>query len=114
MSEVKDMNMKELKDMREQLKLLRYQNDLLQADECGKEESEALKAKLNAKEPLPEGVRVNESGTFYRLKESGLSPEETMEYIMLRQLKVMKHIRGCLIFFVVLAAIGLLLLLGNL
>lgn len=65
-------------------------------------------------EELPEDVFEDTDGKYFRLEPSEMSREDELLFVQLKQLKYIKTIRGCVIFFVVLAVIGILLLLPQL
>ena len=62
-------------------------------------------------EELPADVFEDNNGKHFRLQPSDMSREDELLFVYLRQLKYLKSIRNCMIFFVVLAVVGILLLL---
>lgn len=65
-------------------------------------------------EELPEDVFEDTNGKYFRLEPSKMSREDELLFVQLRQMKYLKTIRNCVIFFVVLAVIGILLMLPQL
>ena len=65
-------------------------------------------------EELPDGVYEDTNGKYFRLEPSKMSREDELLFVQLRQMKYLKTIRNCVIFFVVLAVIGILLMLPQL
>ena len=64
--------------------------------------------------PLPEDVHEDNNGKFYRFIPSQLSKDDEMLFVQLRQLRCLKAIRNCTVFFVILAVIAILILLRGL
>ena len=62
-------------------------------------------------EELPEDVFEDNNGKYFRMVPSQMSREDEMLFVALRQMKYVKTIRNCVIFFVILAVIAILLLL---
>ena len=62
-------------------------------------------------EELPEDVFEDNNGKYFRIVPSQMSREDEMLFVALRQMKYVKTIRNCVIFFVILAVIAILLLL---
>jgi len=65
-------------------------------------------------EELPEDVFEDGNGKFFRLGPSEMSREDELLFVQLKQAKYLKTIRNCVIFFVILAVIGVLLILPSL
>jgi len=65
-------------------------------------------------EELPEDVFEDGNGKFFRLAPSEMSREDELLFVQLKQAKYLKTIRNCVIFFVILAVIGVLLILPSL
>ena len=72
-----------------------------------------IEMKKNGEE-LPEDVFEDTNGKYFRLEPSKMSREDELLVVQLRQMKYLKTIRSCVIFFVVLAVIGILLMLPQL
>ena len=96
--------------MKKKLDDLRLQAGILRADYD--DDMKWGEMKKNG-ETLPDDVFEDHNGKLFRLLPSELSPEEEMLFVQLKQLRYIKAIRNCAIFFVVLAVIGILLLLGG-
>jgi len=60
-------------------------------------------------EELPEDVFEDANGKYFRLEPSEMSREDEILFVQLRQMKYIKTIRNCVIFFVILAVIAVLL-----
>ncbi|MBQ2714470.1 MAG: hypothetical protein IJF76_02440 [Clostridia bacterium] len=92
--------------------------DLIEKEYCTKEENEKFSEILKNGGELPDGVYketigsgYEESGSetkYYRNGALEASQEEIFEYLMYKQLSVLDSIRSCLIFFVVLAVLGII------
>ena len=65
-------------------------------------------------EELPEDVFEDSNGKYFRLEPSNMSREDELLFVQLRQMKYLKTIRNCVIFFVILAVRGILLLMPQL
>ena len=102
-----------IKNLREDLKDLKYRNGLLENINCLKEDTEKYRQMVKNGEPLPDGIfqYKNEMGTpvdsFYTIYEADLSDEEKSEYFLLRQSSHIRTIKNCIVFLTVLAAIRL-------
>lgn len=63
--------------------------------------------------PLPWNVRCNgdsyeaESATFFRIKKVDMTDEEIAEYLRYKELKMLRTIKNCVVFFTTLAVISL-------
>lgn len=98
--------------IRKELENLYVENNILQQINCSKEENGKYNQMLKEGGELPEGVfEYNESaqtGIFYTVADQGLTHEERLEYIALKQLQVNKTIKNCVLFFTVLTIISII------
>lgn len=102
-------------DIRQKLRSYKFEFDLLQKIPCTKEENAAYLASHKANQPLPEGVYryEYESGVeadaFYTIYEPELTADEIAEYLTYKKLHMLRTIKNCAVFFVVLTIISLVL-----
>ncbi len=98
---------KRSKDLREELRELRYKSDLLQKVDCSAAENKQYAEALKKGEPVPDNlyryVDGNDQPTdsFYREEGAELSPEERLEYIRLLELSHINTIRKCVLYFTI-------------
>ena len=104
---------KEKIDLREELRYHKFEFGLLQKIPCSKEENKEYQQLLKKGESLPDGVFacVYDNGEvsttdFYTVYEPDLTEEEIKEYLMYEQLSMIKSIKNCVLFFMILAIIG--------
>ena len=101
------------KNLRETLQELRFGVDFTQKISCSSEDNQKYLQMIKDGLSLPDGVyqykeeQGNVYQQFYTLYETDLTPEEKLEYIQLKKLSHVKTIKNCIVFFTVLAAIGL-------
>lgn len=82
---------------------------------CTQEENNEYYKILKEGGTLPEGVyqtAYNDEGSvasteFYTVKEIELTESERMEYLTYKQLDLLRTIKNCVVFFTVLAVIGM-------
>ena len=87
----------------------KYDCHLLERVPCTKEETKEYYEMLKSGQSIPEGIyRDTDSTALFRVKEVDLTEKETREYLMLEQLKQLRNIKKCMIFFVVLTVISLI------
>ena len=102
-------------DIKQKLRSYKFEFDLLQKLPCSQEENKAYLDLLKAGQPLPEGVfRYEyqsgiESDEFYTVYEPELTAEEISEYLTYKKLHMLRTIKNCVVFFVVLTVIFLVL-----
>jgi len=105
---------KEKINLRDELHLLKFEFDLLQKSPCSKEENKMYKKLLKEGGCLPEGVfaYIYDNGDistteFYTIYEPDLTEAEIAEYLTYKKLSLIKTIKNCVMFFTILAIIGL-------
>jgi len=94
-------------DFRKKLRLFKFEHGLLQKVKCSEEENRTYERMFESGEALPEGISQSDLGYFYRDSTSGLTESEIAEYLIYKQLDLLRSIRAWLIFLVVLAVIGI-------
>ena len=108
---------KNIHNLKNELYQLRFENDLLQKIYCSDADFKKYLQMLKNGEKLPDGVfqessEYGQSISFYTIYESDLTEAEKSEYLLLKQLVAIDHIRtikNCVVFFTVLAIISLVL-----
>ena len=102
-------------DIKQKLRSYKFEFDLLQKIPCSQEENKAYLDLLKAGQPLPEGVfRYEyqsgiESDEFYTVYEPELTADEIAEYLTYRKLHMLRTIKNCAVFFVVLTIVSMVL-----
>ena len=102
-------------DIKQKLRSYKFEFDLLQKIPCSQEENKAYLDLLKAGQPLPEGVfRYEyqsgiESDEFYTVYEPELTADEIAEYLTYRKLHMLRTIKNCVVFFVVLTIVSMVL-----
>ena len=111
------------KDLRTELRTMRFEFDILQRIPCSEEENRAFKRYLEDGQDLPQGVYryrnsdgKNSDSEFYTVYEPDLNEREINEYINLKKLQSLNSIKsmvtifGCVIsaLLLVLVILGLL------
>ena len=102
-------------DIKQKLRSYKFEFDLLQKLPCSQEENKAYLDLLKAGQPLPEGVfRYEyqsgiESDEFYTVYAPELTADEIAEYLTYKKLHMLRTIKNCVVFFVVLTVIFLVL-----
>ena len=101
----------EIFNIREQLTQFRYDHGLIQQIECSKEDRKAYKELLKNGGKLPDGVFESDDdpGYFYTIYKADLSHNELEEYLSYKKIRLLKSIKDCAVFFVVLTVIALIL-----
>ena len=101
-------------DLKEAIRSYQYEFNLLQDVACTKKENAEYAELVKAGEELPEGVHayVDPDGevsdkVFYRVCAADLTEGERNEYFALTRLSLLKTIKKCVMFFTILAIIGL-------
>lgn len=97
-----------MKDLREELREMRFDLDLTQKVYCNKEEEKRLRKMKKEKLPLPDDIKIDEHGFFYRYIDTDLSEQEIKQLFLYRQTAYLRSIKNSMIFFVVLATISLI------
>lgn len=98
------------KEIRRELNALRREAGMIEYRECSAEEKQQYLSAVKNGEPLPQEIKkayINGVNEFSRRLDCGLSAEEKMEYLALKQAKDISTIKKCVIFFTVLAAISI-------
>lgn len=105
---------KEKIDLRNELRLYKFEFDLLQKIPCSKQENKECQKLLKEGNNLPEGVFAyvydnGETSTteFYTIYETDLTESEITEYLTYKKLSLIKTIKNCIMFFTVLTIIGM-------
>lgn len=93
--------------LREELIQAQVTLGLSQRLPCNVEESRQFDKMRKEKLPLPTDVLLNSDG-YYRLKDTDLSEQEVNQLLQCRQVILLKTIKNCAVFFVVLTVIGLI------
>ena len=96
-----------MKDIKKELFRLKVDFDIIQRCFCSEDEEKEMRMLENNKQPLPGDIHIDEDdGSHYRFVNVNLSKEEIDELLLLRQLKYLKTIKNCLVFFVSLIIIS--------
>ncbi|MDP4119673.1 MAG: hypothetical protein Q8876_01265 [Bacillota bacterium] len=98
-----------MKNLRDELKQMKYELDLIQIIYCDKEEAKKFRKMENEKIPLPYDVSKDEVNNFFRYIDTDLSEQELNQLFMLRKILYLRTIKNILIFFVVITIIFLLI-----
>ncbi len=87
---------------------------LIERIDCSGEQNAEYARLLKDGGTLPEGVyqyvydhSTEATGEFYTLSENSLSEADTKEYLTFRKLNYLRTIKNCVLFFTVLAAVGI-------
>jgi hypothetical protein len=81
--------------------------NLVDVEYCSNEENDKLSGMQE--DGIPNNVQKSIGTKYYHRYVSDLSDEEKKLFLMTKQLSNLKSIKNCLIFFVVLAIIGLII-----
>jgi hypothetical protein len=109
------------KDLRTELRTMRFEFDILQRIPCSEEENRAFKRYLEDGQDLPQGVYryrnsdgKNSDSEFYTVYEPDLNEREINEYLTLRKLQILKSIKSTIAVFgsVISALLLVLVILG--
>jgi hypothetical protein len=90
------------------LRQFKFDNGLLQKEYLVTEECEGFSQLLELSQSLPAGVYWDEDG-FYKLIENASKDQETLAYLMLQQLEIMKSIK---IYLIIISVVIVLTFLG--
>ena len=100
-------------NIREQLAQFRYDHGLIQQIECSKADRKAYLELLKSGGKLPNGVFQSDEDhgevLFYTIYKADLSKDELEEYLSYKKIRLLKSIKDCAVFFVVLTVIALVL-----
>lgn len=95
---------KEKINLREELRLYKFDFDLLQKIPCSKQENKKYQKLLKDGGILPEGVfaYVDDSGAastteFYTIYETDLNESEISEYLTYKKLSMLRTIKNCML-----------------
>lgn len=106
---------KEVIDLRNELKNLRTELDLIQKIDCSNADNKLYRKMKKEGKELPTGIYEykNQTGEpldiFYKLYETDLTFEEKTEYLMLKKICFIKTIKNCVLFFTILTIIGMII-----
>ena len=83
----------------QELMELKLEEGLLRIESCSEKENQEYSNRVSTGEPLPDGVYPYKLAgepidEFYRLYDEKPSADEKMEYIMLKQLRMVKTIKN--------------------
>lgn len=106
---------KDFVDLRRESNQMQFDLNFLQRTDCSNSENQKyLNDQKNGK-PLPKNVIQYRStltgeyiNEFYTVKDSGLTEDKRCLYIELKKLEHIKTIKNCVLFFTVIAVIGLI------
>lgn len=87
-----------------------WKNELIYTEKCSPEDNNTYEVMKES--DLPDDVDVNNSGEasgFYKYSKGELSDEELKIFALAKINSNLKFIKGCIIFFVILAVIGIIL-----
>ena len=94
------------KDLRTELRTMKFEFDLLQRVPCSEEENRAFKRYLDDGMDLPQGVYryrngdgKNSENEFYTVYEPDLTEREMNEFLKMRQMQILKSIKGAITLF---------------
>ena len=100
----KDYMAKEKINLRDELRLYKFDFDLLQKIPCTKQENKKYQKLLKEGGVLPEGVFAYGHGTddvstteFYTVYETDLTESEIAEYLTYRKLGMLRIIQNCIL-----------------
>ena len=100
----KDYMAKEKINLRDELRLYKFDFDLLQKIPCTKQENKKYQKLLKEGGVLPEGVFAYSQGTddvstteFYTVYETDLTDSEITEYLTYRKLGMSRIIQNCIL-----------------
>ena len=103
---------KEKINLRDELRLYKFDFDLLQKIPCSKQENKKYQKLLKEGGVLPEGVFAYGYGTddestteFYTVYETDLTESEIAEYLTYRKLSMLRTIQNCILVLTVSAII---------
>ncbi len=94
-----------MSNLKEELENFYFENKLTEVVYCQKDEQKEFQKMKKNKVPLPDDVREDDAGCFFRYMDNDLSSEEIKKLLFFRQLSYLKTIRNCLIYFVVLSVL---------
>ena len=101
-------------NIKSRLEAMKYDLGIMEDIVCSEPENQAYRAMLAAGQPLPEGIfcanpeDYPEAAVFFTVREVSLPSELVIQYILHKQSRDIKIIKGCVIFFTVLASLSLL------
>ena len=105
------------KDLRTELRTMRFEFDLLQRIPCSEEENRAFKRYIEDGQDLPQGVfryrnsdGKNSDSEFYTVYEPDLNEREINEFLTMKKLQILKSIKGAITLFGSVISILLLVL----
>ena len=94
------------KDLRTELRTMKFEFDLLQRVPCSEEENRIFKHYLEDGQELPQGVfryrnsdGKNSETEFYTVYESDLTERETNEFLAMKKLQILNSIKGAISVF---------------
>lgn len=94
------------KDLRTELRTMKFEFDLLQRIPCSDEENRAFKRYIEDGQDLPQGVfryrnsdGKNSETEFYTVYDPDLTEREMNEFLAMRKLQILKSIKGAITLF---------------
>lgn len=94
------------KDLRTELRTMRFEFDLLQRIPCSEEENRAFKRYIEDGQDLPQGVfryrnsdGKNSDSEFYTVYEPDLNEREINEFLTMKKLQILKSIKSTIALF---------------
>lgn len=105
-------------NLRDELRALKFEFDLLQKVPCSKQKNKEYEKLVKGGGSLPEGVYAyvydsgeNSATEFYTIYETDLTESEIKEYLTYKQLRFIKTMKNCVLFFTILTIIGIVAIL---
>ena len=106
------------KDLRTELRTMTFEFDLLQRIPCSEEENRAFKRYLDDGVDLPQGVfryrnsdGKNSENEFYTVYDPDLTEREMNEFLKMRQMQILKSLKGAITLFGSIISVLLLVIL---
>ena len=101
------------KNLKKELIDLKIKSKILDEESCSSVENKEYEQLVKDGMPLPKGVYpyINDDGKpstkyFYKVAGSEFTQDELMEYIALKQLKMVRTIKNCVVYFTAISVAG--------
>ena len=99
-------------DVRARLRQYRIESGMFEELACSSDENKHFRKLIDDGQPLPRGVFQHPTymgvyAIFCRVQKTDLEDDEMYEYLTLQQLDLLRKIKNYLLFFVILASVGL-------